>query len=184
MKLAEVPIGKLKPSPYNPRHMAEAELEALARSMHEFGIVDPLVVNKDGTVIGGHQRLKAAQLAGIETVPVVYVDLTKAQEKTLNLALNRIGGEWDEARLRVLLDDIADCDVDLALTGFSADELAWLDDRGEPWTMDDVLEELEMTDAVAKPLWVVIRAPQERAAEIDAALAALDLPDVSVERSA
>lgn len=77
MKLALVHVGKLKPAAYNPRHMPDEELAALARSMTEFGVVDPIIANKEGTVIGGHQRLKAAQIAGIETLPVVYVDMPK-----------------------------------------------------------------------------------------------------------
>jgi ParB-like chromosome segregation protein Spo0J len=183
LKLAQVPLSKLKAAAYNPRHMPDEELQALARSMAEFGVVDPIIANKDGTVIGGHQRLKAAQVAGIETLPVVYVDLAKDKEKALNLALNRIGGEWDEAKLRTLLEELAASDLDLELTGFSVEELDWLNDRGEPWTVEDALSELDMKDAVAQPVWVVIRAPAERAEEVREALAAMDLPDVTVETS-
>ena len=183
LKLAHVPLAKLKAAAYNPRHMPDEELQALARSMAEFGVVDPIIANKDGTVIGGHQRLKAAQLAGIESLPVVYVDLPKDKEKALNLALNRIGGEWDEAKLRTLLEELAASDLDLELTGFSVDELDWLNDRGEPWTVEDALSELDMKDAVAQPVWVVIRAPAECADEVREAIAAMDLPDVTVETS-
>jgi hypothetical protein len=68
LKLAQVPLAKLRAAAYNPRHMPDEELQALARSMAEFGVVDPVIANKDGTVIGGHQRLKPAQLGGIETL--------------------------------------------------------------------------------------------------------------------
>jgi len=183
LKLTQVPIGKLKPAAYNPRHFSDEEMDSLVRSLREFGMVDPIIANKDGTVIGGHQRLKAARLAGIETVPVVYVNLPKAKQKALNLALNRIGGEWDEAKLRSLLEELAGTDVDLELTGFSVDELDWLNDRGEPWSIEDALTELDMKDAVAQPIWVVIRAPAERADEITQALAGMDLPDVSIQTS-
>lgn len=184
LKLTHVPIGKLKPAAYNPRHMPLDELEALAKSLEQFGMVDPIIANKDGTVIGGHQRLKAAALAGMESVPVVFVELDKTQEKALNLALNRIGGEWDEAKLRQVLEDLSASEVDLAATGFTEDELAWLADRGEPWSVDDALEELDMTDAIARPLWVVIRAPAERVDEVKAALATVEeVPDVSIEAS-
>jgi ParB-like chromosome segregation protein Spo0J len=183
MKLAQVPIGKLKPAAYNPRHFSDEEMASLMRSLREFGFVDPIIANKDGTVIGGHQRLKAAQLAGIETVPVIYVRLTKTKEKALNLALNRIGGEWDEAKLRTLLEELAGTELDIELTGFNVEELDWLNDRGEPWTVEDALTELDMKDAVAQPIWIVIRAPAERAEEVKVALARIKVPDVTVETS-
>ena len=183
LKLAQVAIEKLKPAAYNPRHMPQEELDALVRSIEEFGLVDPIIANRGGAVIGGHQRLKAAQIVGLETVPVIFVSLTKAKEKALNLALNRIGGEWDEGKLRVLLTELDASDVDLELTGFTNDELDWLNDRGEPWTVDDALAELDMSDAVAQPIWVVIRAPAERADQVRAALSDMKIPDVSVETS-
>jgi len=77
MKVLEVSTQKLRPSEYNPRLMPPHELDALTRSIQEYGFVDPVIVNKDGTVIGGHQRLQAAERLGMETVPVVYVDLDK-----------------------------------------------------------------------------------------------------------
>jgi ParB/RepB/Spo0J family partition protein len=91
-----VPLGHLDPAPYNPRKISEQQLEALARSMKEFGVVDPVISNRDGTVIGGHQRIRAAERLGLSELPVIYVDLPKEKEKALNLALNRISGEWDE----------------------------------------------------------------------------------------
>lgn len=183
MKLAHVALDKLKPAGYNPRHISDDELASLVRSIREFGLVDPIVANKDGTVIGGHQRLKAAKIAGLERVPVVYVDLPKDKEKALNLALNRISGEWDEAKLRSLMEELADGDLELELTGFTNDELDWLNDRGEPWTVDGALKELDMEGAVKKPIWAVIRAPAECADVIAAALAGLDDERVSVDRS-
>jgi hypothetical protein len=186
VKLAHVPIAKLKPAGYNPRHISDEELESLVRSIREFGLVDPIVANKDHTIIGGHQRWRAAKIAGLETVPVVYVDLTKDKEKALNLALNRISGEWDEAKLRTLVDELAGDGFDLELTGFTNDELDWLNDRGEPWTVEAALKELDMAAAVKKPVWVVIRAPAEHAEQIAAALANLDAlaaEGVSVDRS-
>lgn len=182
-KLVQVPIAKLKPAAYNPRHMPDEDLQSLARSMREFGVVDPIIANKDGTVIGGHQRIRAAALAGLETLPVVYVDLDKEREKALNLALNRIGGEWDEAKLRGLLEELAGADIDTGLTGFSEDELAWLNDQGEPWTVDDALKELDTSDAVAKPIWVVIRAPADQADKIAEAIAPLEQDGLSVDKS-
>jgi ParB-like chromosome segregation protein Spo0J len=64
--------------------------------MKEFGVVDPVIANRDGTVIGGHQRIRAAERLGLPELPVIYVELPKDKGKALNLALNWISGEWDE----------------------------------------------------------------------------------------
>jgi DNA modification methylase len=119
-----VPLEHLDPAPYNPRKISDQQLDALARSMREFGVVDPVIANRDGTVIGGHQRIKAAERLGLSELPVIYVDLPKEKEKALNLALNRISGEWDEDLLDALLRDLEILDVDLSLTGFTEEELA------------------------------------------------------------
>lgn len=95
MEIKQVKISELKPAEYNPRLMTEKQVEDLTASIKKFGIVDPIIVNKDNTIIGGHQRVKIAQQLGMETVPVYYVDLDKEQEKELNLRLNKNLGEWD-----------------------------------------------------------------------------------------
>ena len=70
--IEEVPIDDLRPDPANPRRIAEAELDALTRSMRRYGLVQPILVRReDDTVIGGHQRLVAARRLGLETVPVI-----------------------------------------------------------------------------------------------------------------
>ena len=78
----------------------------------------------DNIVIGGHQRLLAARRLGIKQVPVIFVDLTQDQARLLNVALNKISGEWDEELLGRMLSDLhAVADLDLTLTGFDEDEL-------------------------------------------------------------
>ena len=111
-------------SPYNPRTISDHDLAALARSMHEFGIVEPIVINRrTGRIVGGHQRVKAAEASGIEELPVVYVDLDETQEKQLNIALNRISGEFDMEKLGDLLKELEDGGADLDLTGFTSTEI-------------------------------------------------------------
>ena len=99
MKVEYVPIGDLRLSEYNPRQMTEKQAADLEASIRKFGLVDPLIVNRHperkNVVIGGHQRLKVARACGIDTVPVVYVELDEGQEKELNLRLNKNTGEWD-----------------------------------------------------------------------------------------
>ena len=84
-------------------------LELLKRVKEEFGLVDPIIARReDRTVIGGHQRLLAARRLGLDTVPVVFVDLSREQARLLNLALNRISGDWDQELLARLLADLQD----------------------------------------------------------------------------
>jgi DNA modification methylase len=105
--------------------MPTAEADKLRRSIETFGLVDPLIVRRaDHTVIGGHQRLEAAKALGLKTVPVVYVDLSQQEAKALNIALNKIQGEWDPAKLGDLLEELRDLpDMDETLTGFDGREM-------------------------------------------------------------
>src|SRR5438105_4253456 len=107
MQIEHVDIDDLRPDPANPRRISDAELESLTRSMREWGFVQPVLVRKeDHVVIGGHQRLLAARRLGIKTVPVIFVDMSQDQARLLNVALNRISGEWDEELLARLLADL------------------------------------------------------------------------------
>jgi ParB-like chromosome segregation protein Spo0J len=112
-------------APYNPRKLTQTQFEALQRSIDEFGFVEPVVINtRTGRIIGGHQRARAASALGLVEVPVYMVDLDEDQEKALNIALNKVSGEWDVDMLNEL---IAGLDEHLrALTGFTEEELAKL----------------------------------------------------------
>jgi ParB-like chromosome segregation protein Spo0J len=165
LQIEHVAIDVLRPDPANPRRISEAELEALTRSLREFGFVDPVIARReDGTVVGGHQRLLAARKLGLKTVPVVYVDLTLEQARLLNLALNKISGAWDEELLARMLSDLK-CveEIDLELSGFSEDELDKLlrkldhrerRERVESFDLEAALEEAK-ANATAKrgDLW-------------------------------
>lgn len=122
------PIDTLTPAAYNPRKISPRELEKLAASIREHGFVEPVVINKDGTIIGGHQRVKAAALLGMTDVPVAIVDIPKNHEQTLNLALNRIRGEFDEKLLVELITSLAE--DDRKRTGFDESEIATLLAKG------------------------------------------------------
>ena len=126
--IQQVSPYQLRPFPGNPRQMSKEELEKLKRSIQQFGFVEPLVVRKqDNTIIGGHQRWEAAKALGLAAVPVVYVDLTGAQAKALNLALNKIHGEWDLPKLGELLEELRDLpDLDETLSGFDDREIETL----------------------------------------------------------
>ena len=111
-------------APYNPRKISGHDLESLRRSLKFFGTVEPIVVNRrSGNIVGGHQRVKAAAAEGIEELPVVYVDLDEPSEKQLNLALNRVSGEFDLEKLAAVLGDLESAGADLGLTGFTDAEI-------------------------------------------------------------
>jgi len=121
-----IEVSKLRPAKYNPRKdlkPGEPEYESLKKSINEFGLVDPIIINKDMTVIGGHQRLKVIIEAGFDKVPCSVVDLDKQHEKLLNIALNKIGGDWDLPILRDLIISIDDGSLDMSITGFNSHEL-------------------------------------------------------------
>ena len=108
-----------------PRRISDAELEALTRSIREWGLVEPVLVRKENyVIIGGHQRLLAARKLGMKTVPVIFLDISLEQARLLNLALNRISGTWDDELLAHMLADLNTVEaIDLSLSGFSEDEL-------------------------------------------------------------
>lgn len=113
-------LDDLLPAEYNPRVALKAgdeEYEKLRRSVETFGLVEPIIWNeRTGTVVGGHQRLTVLRDLGVEDVDVSVVDLDEAHEQTLNVALNKISGDWDNEKLSALLSGLA---TDLQeLTGF------------------------------------------------------------------
>ena len=95
MKIESKLIKDLKPATYNPRQISKKQYNDLKESVKKFGLVDPLIVNKDMTVIGGHQRLKVCKDLKYIEIDCVVLDLTKEQERELNIRLNKSGGEWD-----------------------------------------------------------------------------------------
>ncbi len=128
MKLTRLPLGRLKPAPYNPRvelRPGDPVFEQLRRSLETFGVVEPIVWNRrTGHVVGGHQRLEVLRHLGHTHADVMTVDLTLAREKTLNLALNKITGSWDDAKLAAVLEELGRLpDLDVSLTGFAQEEI-------------------------------------------------------------
>jgi len=128
-------ISDLLPAGYNPREITESQLEKLEKSIQEFGFVEPVIVNKDGTIIGGHQRVKAARMLGMDEIPVVVIDIPKGKERALNIALNRISGDWDDDKLKELLAGLSE--EELGLTGFEENELADLLQQAQEVEEDD-----------------------------------------------
>jgi len=161
--LKMLPIGDLNPAAYNPRKAlkpGDPEYEKIKKSIKEFGFADPVVVNSDMTIIGGHQRVTVAKELGYTEIPCAVVDLDKNQEKALNVALNKITGEWNKNLLADLIQDLEDSDFDAGLTGFDPPEIEQLmsqvHDKDVKEDDFDVDAELEKP-AITKPgdLWLL-----------------------------
>jgi len=148
LQIVQAPIADLRPDPANPGKISDTEMDSLTRSIREFGFVQPILARQhDKMVIGGHQRLLAARRLGWKTVPVIFLDITGEQAKVLNLALNKISGEWDEQLVARLVGDLQLMpDVDLSLSGFDDEELKRLLKRIEG---EDARERLETFDVEA-----------------------------------
>ena len=127
MQIEKKKVIDLVPADYNPRKdlkPGDKEYEKLKRSIDEFGYVDPLIWNKrTSRLVGGHQRLKVLKDMGIDEVDVVVVDMDEEKEKALNVALNKISGDWDKDKLMLLITDLQGENFDVSLTGFDPEEL-------------------------------------------------------------
>jgi ParB-like chromosome segregation protein Spo0J len=138
MKLKVYKINDIRPAHYNPRKdltPEDPEWRKIEKSITEFGYVEPLVINTvTGNLISGHQRLKVMKAKGVKTIPVIEVEIsdkdgisTDRREKALNIALNKISGEWDYPALKeILIEELDLGDLDIEITGFDQDELTAL----------------------------------------------------------
>ena len=143
----------LLPADYNPRKdlkPGDAEYEKLKRSIEQFGYVEPVIWNKtSGRVVGGHQRLKVLMDMGISEVECVVVEMDESKEKALNIALNKISGDWDKDKLALLIADLQGADFDVSLTGF---EPAEIDDLFKDTLKDGIKDdEFDVDTELQKP---------------------------------
>ena len=166
MKMEKRKLSELRPADYNPRKALtpeDKEYQDIKRSIEKFGYVDPIIINSDGTVIGGHQRLAVLTDLGYEEADVVVVDLDKNDEKALNIALNKITGEWDEIKLKDLLLELDLNEYDLQNTGFSSGEIEDLCIRLEKeveaeddnFDLEKELEEIEEPITKRGDVWIL-----------------------------
>ncbi len=126
MEFRKLPIDSLVPASYNPRKKlkpGDSEFEKIKNSINEFGYVDPVIVNQDLTVIGGHQRISVLKTLGYTQIDCVVIDIDKTKEKALNVALNKISGEWNKDLLAELIKDLQSLDYDVSFTGFEPPEI-------------------------------------------------------------
>ena len=153
-------LAEFKPYEKHPR-INDAAVEAVARSIREFGFRQPIVVDADGVIVVGHTRWKAAVRLGIERAPVhVARELTPEQAKAYRIADNKTAelAEWNLDLLPIELAELQDAGIDWSLLGFDADELAALLDPGVKQGLTDPDDVSAPPDeAITQPggLWVL-----------------------------
>jgi len=128
MEIVKMKLSELNPAEYNPRKAltpGDPAYEKLKASILSFGNVEPIVWNRStGNVVGGHQRLRVLLDLGVTESEVSVVKLSEVDEKRLNIALNKITGEWDDEKLISLLADLTANGADVYPTGFDEQELS------------------------------------------------------------
>jgi len=152
MIIKRIEIDLLNLSKYNPRKdlkPEDIEYQKIKRSIKEFGYVDPIIVNKDMTVIGGNQRLKVLKELDYKKVDCVVLDLNKIKEKALNVALNNIEGEWDLTKLKDLLLELDTGEIDMDITGFEYTDLEKL--MTQFYVPDEKQKHIKFTDKFIIP---------------------------------
>ncbi len=159
-----VAIDDLVPYANNARTHSPEQINKLRASLREFGFINPVIVDRDLTIIAGHGRVEAARAEGIKEVPCVFADhLTPAQKKAYIIADNRMALDagWDEEMLKAELEALDAEDFNLQLTGFGEEEIADLLKSPDEPVEDD---EYDLTAALEKAsfaqkgdVWVIGR---------------------------
>ena len=142
MQIVEYSSSDIIAAEYNPRQLTKEQYSNLKDSLQRFGLVDPLIINKNkerkNILVGGHQRLRIAREMGMDKIPCVEVDLELEKEKELTIRLNKNVGEWDYDTLANNFDV-----KDLVEWGFKEKEFSdWLDVPGVDEPEYEVSEEL------------------------------------------
>ncbi len=160
MQIEMWPIERLKEYDRNPRNNDDA-VGPVAESIRQFGFKIPVLVDKDGVLVAGHTRIRAARQLGLAEVPVICVDdLTPEQVRAFRIADNKLHelATWNLDLLPIELSELQGMNVDLELLGFSQDDLAKLLDPGVKDGLTDPDEVPEPPDeAITKPgdLWIL-----------------------------
>jgi ParB-like chromosome segregation protein Spo0J len=125
-KIELIEIEKLIPYARNSRTHSDEQVAQIAGSIREFGFTNPVLINKDGTIVAGHGRVMAARKLKMESVPCLRLGhLTESQVRAYVIADNKLAlnAGWDEEMLRIELQSLKEEGADMALTGFCEQEI-------------------------------------------------------------
>lgn len=168
MKIIRKPISDINIATYNPRvtlKPGDPAYEKIKKSIQEFELVEPLVWNeRSGNLVGGHQRLQVLLNLGYTEVEVSVVNIDEEHEKALNLSLNKITGEWDTNKLQFLLGEFT---TNIEITGFDSIEVENIRKESISSDIKDLLTDLDLDNAIEKPLWVIIRTDARNQSELN-----------------
>ena len=145
-------VGDLIPYINNSRTHSDDQVAQIAASIKEFGWTNPSLVGANNSIIAGHGRLMAARKLKMNEVPTIELDyLTDVQRKALIIADNKLAlnSDWDLGLLSLELEELQELEFDLALTGFSEDELAKL---LEPEQVDGLTDENAVPEVPDEPI--------------------------------
>ena len=126
MEIVKVDINELICPEYNPRQITDDEMEKLKNSINEFGYIDPIIVNSvNNHIVGGNQRYECLKSLGYNEIDVIFIEEPDInREKALNIALNKISGEWDETKLNNIFEEFKlQGFTKTELTGFNMEEI-------------------------------------------------------------
>lgn len=155
-RMEMLPVSALVPYARNSRTHSDQQVAQIAASMREFGFTNPVLVDEAGGIIAGHGRVMAAKALGLAKVPCIRLaHLSDAQKRAYVIADNKLAlnAGWDEAMLRLELEDLQAADFDLDLLGFNADELGALLTEPEPET-EGLTDPDEAPEPPARPVTV------------------------------
>jgi len=182
LKIIYKHISEIAPYPHNPRKNDSA-VDAVAASIQEFGFKIPIVIDTKNEIIAGHTRIKAARKLGITEIPCIIADdLTEAQIKAFRIADNRVAelSTWDSTLLTLELQELANMDFNIELTGFSEEDMTV---DMQPYDINELLQELDTTTTIEKPVWVSIRTDAANIDNLEKGLKIIEKNGIRVERS-
>ena len=127
LRIEEIELEKLHPWENNPR-INDHAVEAVAKSISSFGFNVPIICDQNHTIVAGHTRWKAAKKLGMTHIPVIIVELTETQRKAFSVADNKTAeiADWDYPKLRDILEELKNEDVNIRTLGFTSDEIRHL----------------------------------------------------------
>ena len=153
MKVEKIAIEKLIPYARNSRTHSDAQVAQIAASIKEFGFNNPVLIDKNESIIAGHGRVLAARKLNLAEVPCIRLEhLTETQKQAYIIADNKLAlnAGWDEELLKLEFSELADAGFDLSLIGFSDEELDSIIDSTDK--TEGLTDEDETPEIPAEPV--------------------------------